>query len=169
MKATISPLSIVDFAITSMDFRMQAPAKAETDVQEMFGRYEIDIDFSIMKKDIIIVSISANINMEKELPGYSIAAEAGCFFKFDEAVKLSESDRASLEGFSTIYIALNSLRGLISNFTANAPFGRYILPSVDLNALIGQKMKLQADNKTSKPMKQIKKIKKVAMKRRVEE
>jgi preprotein translocase subunit SecB len=158
MKATVSPLSIIDFAVTSMDFKMKPPAKAETDIQEMFGGYEIDIDFSIVKSDIIMVSISAKINTEKGLPGYSIAAEAGCFFRFDESSNLSETDRASLESFSTVYIALNSLRGLISSFTANAPFGRYILPSVDLNALIKQKVAQQNDNKKDKTNdKQIKK------------
>lgn len=45
----------------------------------------------------------------------------------------------SVEGYSSVYMALNSLRTLVSGFTANAPFGRYILPSIDLNDLIRKK------------------------------
>jgi preprotein translocase subunit SecB len=44
--------------------------------------------------------------------------------------------------FSAVSIALNSLRGFISSLTANAPFGRYILPSIDVNDLFRQKAKV---------------------------
>ncbi len=150
MKANASPLSILDFAITKMDFNILPPPKGnEADID--MGNYEIDIDFGIQIKDFIQVYISAKINTEEQLPGYRLFAEAGCFFKFNDGVKLSDQQKAEIEGYSTVYIALNSLRGLISSFTANAPFGRYILPSIDLNDLIAKKRdSLIADKKSNK-------------------
>jgi hypothetical protein len=147
MKASLSPLSILDFGLTSMDFKTIAPVKSELDVNAYFHDYEIDIDFGIHIEKYINVYIVARVNYgEKKLPGYSFCAEAGCFFQFTETAGLSKAQKADLEGFSTIYIALNSLRGLISSFTANAPFGRYILPSIDLNDLIAKKRMNISDN-----------------------
>jgi len=140
MKANLSPLSIVDFGITSMDLKTIHPEDPENDPTDYFYDYEIDIDFGIQVGKFINVYIIAKVNYgEETLPGYSFCAQAGCFFQFNGKTELTASQKAELEGFSTIYIALNSLRGLISSFTANAPYGRYILPSIDLNDLIAKK------------------------------
>jgi hypothetical protein len=149
MKANLSPLSIVDFGITTMDFKMIPPENPEDDPTGWFHDYEIDIDFGINLGKYINVYITARVNYgEQTLPGYSFCAQAGCFFQFNERTELTIAQKAELEGFSTIYIALNSLRGLVSSFTANAPFGRYILPSIDLNDLIAKKrMSISKTNK----------------------
>ncbi len=144
MIANISALQIVDCAITRMDFTIKAP-NDDVDLPEVFGKYTVDIDFGIVKRELIQVFITAKINMDEKLPGYCIEAEAGCFFKFSDEAEITEQERNGMEGFSTIYIALNSLRGLISNFTANAPFGRYILPSIDLNDLVMRKQQQQTE------------------------
>lgn len=139
MKPQASPLQIRDFAITSFDFSLVEMEQPE-DVNPYFKEYDIEIDFGIQVSQYIQVIIRADVNKTgKKLPGYSLSAEAVCFFQFDDQVQLSEDVKKSLEGFSTIYIALNSLRGLISSMTANAPFGRYILPSVNLNDLVEKK------------------------------
>jgi hypothetical protein len=138
MKPKVSPLQIIDFAITSFEFSMVYPS-AEEDVTVHFKNYDLDIDFGLSTDDFVRAFIKAEINRgENRKHGYSIFAEAVCIFSFEDA-GLPADVKNSLEGFSTIYIALNSLRGLISNFTANAPFGRYILPSIDLNDLIEKK------------------------------
>ena len=82
---------------------------------------------------------------ESKLPGYSINAEATCIFDFNKEFEITAEAKNSIEGFSTIYIALNTLRGFISQITANAPWGRYILPSIDLNDLI-EKKKIEIEN-----------------------
>jgi preprotein translocase subunit SecB len=151
MKPNPSPLAIVDFAITRMDFRISSPDD-DTDISELFSRYDIDIDFGVRKDETIQVWVRAKINADEELKGYSIDAEAGCFFSFDDNSNLPAQNRETLEGFSAIYIGLNSLRGLISSFTANAPFGRYILPSLDLNELIEQKKKQQQEKTVKKKL-----------------
>ena len=141
MRPEASPLQILDFAITELQFKFVPPQDIEEDVSGYFQKYQVDIDFSVNKAEFLSVFIKADINKEQKLPGYSLFAEAGCFFRFNEETNLPEETKKSLADFSTIYIALNSLRGLISNFTANAPFGRYILPSIDLNDLIEKKKK----------------------------
>lgn len=139
MKPIASPLRILDFAITMMDFGLVF-ADRELSLSAEFERYEVDIDFDMIKEGDLRVFIRASVNQgPKKLAGYTLKAEAVCLFELDGKRKLKESEQSSIEGFSTIYIALNSLRGLISNFTANAPFGRYILPSIDLNDLIEKK------------------------------
>jgi preprotein translocase subunit SecB len=167
MKARLSPLSILDFGITSLDFKTIPSENPGDDPQAFFPKYDIDIDFGINPGKYINVYITAKVNAgEEKLPGYSLCAQAACFFKFDEESDLSKPQIAAMEGFSTVYIALNSLRGLISNFTANAPFGRYILPSIDLNDLIAKKRALISTNSKNKSNELTikKKIKKTARK-----
>jgi hypothetical protein len=173
MLASSSPLTIVDYAITKMDFGLVPIPPNTEDIFSHFNQYDVEIDFDIFINKVIRVSISAKINQGKvKKPGYSICAEAGCFFQFDEKMSktLSESQRSEIESFSTVYMALNTIRGLISSFTSNAPYGRYILPSIDLNKLISEKKRLiieaqqskdiQHQNKTTKKTGQTKTAKK---------
>lgn len=139
MIPTASPLRILDFAITKMDFELVLE-NVDSHVSNFFPKYDMDIDFDMFKHNDLKVFVRVQVNQSTEkLPGYSFRAEAACFFAFDDRPGIEESQKRDMEGFSTIYIALNSLRGLISNFTANAPFGKYILPSIDLNDLIKKK------------------------------
>ena len=142
MKPAASPLSILDFAITSFEFKFLSPVDgAQTDVKKLFSDYNIDIDFGIHSNDIIHVYMRAKINCDEKdrQPGYYIDAEATCIFELNKEIEISREARNDIEGFSTMYIALNTLRGFISQITANAPWGRYILPSIDLNDLIEKK------------------------------
>lgn len=153
MKPSASPLSIVDFAITSFDFKFITPTDgSQIDVKKLFSNYDIDIDFGIHSNEITHVYMRAKINCnEKEKkPGYFIDAEATCIFEFNEKIEISKDAKSSMEGFSTIYIALNTLRGFISQITANAPWGRYILPSIDLNDLIEKKKQELSNNNKEK-------------------
>lgn len=153
MKPKPSPLQILDFALTKLEFKMIPPDNQKVDIVQSFKNYELDIDFGLLNSDFLKVYIKAEINRDEKLPGYSMIVEAACLFQFD-AGDLEVGVQRQLEGFSTIYIALNSLRGLISNFTANAPFGRYILPSIDLNDLIEKKKQIgNASNKKTKIVK----------------
>jgi hypothetical protein len=159
MKPTPSALKIIDFALTNLEYSLVPPTRAEDiNASKFFERYDLDIDFGMNKEDHYIkVFIKAEVNRaEKKLPGYSFTAEAVCFFNFNSEIKLDEEVKQNMEGFSTIYIALNSLRGLISNFTSNAPFGRYILPSIDLNDLIEKKKQALLKNKPARKSSSVK-------------
>lgn len=152
-----SPLNIIDFAVLEFQFKFVPPkAKPELDLKQYFDKYELDIDFTINTSDKIQVFIKAEINRGKKiLPGYSILAEIACVFDFNNEIEITKEAKHSIEGFSTIYIALNSLRGFINQITATGPLGKYIFPSIDLNDLV-KKKKLsiieteKTDNKVKK-------------------
>ena len=69
------------------------------------------------------------------MPGYLIFADGVAVFNLSSTSTLSAEDKESLIQYSAISIALNSLRGFIASLTANAPFGRYTIPSIDVNDL----------------------------------
>lgn len=151
MKPSSSPLKILDFAITKFDFKfIHDRGKDYKPMAEYFQDYELDIDFNVYKGELLQVDINVDVNKKGQIPGYSIAAVATCFFELDKAKNVNDEQRVAMEGFSIIYISLNSIRGLISNFTANAPVGRYILPSIDLNDLISQKKEAIANDDKKK-------------------
>ena len=141
MKPIPSPLKLIDFAVLRMDYDFFPPDE-NTHPQQYFARYELDLDFDVVKNDIlhIIMSVDINVN-DSPLPGYKISAKVASLFKLEDSPNMTTEQRNSIEGFSTIYIALNNLRGIISSFTSSGPFGRYILPSIDLNDLIQKKRK----------------------------
>lgn len=150
MKTKPSPLELLDIAITAMDYKFIAPVD-EVEPNSIFKQYEIDVDFFIHTNEYLMVQITTNINkVENPLPGYSLFAEATCIFKFNESVKIDTEIKNNLEGYSSIYMSLNALRGFISNLTANAPIGRYVLPSIDLNDLIATKRKEMQKRKKPK-------------------
>ena len=66
---------------------------------------------------------------------------------------LSEENKKSLLQFSSVSIALSSLRGFITSLTANAPFGKYTLPSIDVNDLFNQKSKTRLKQSSKKSRK----------------
>jgi preprotein translocase subunit SecB len=135
-----SPLKLLDFAIINSSFKFIAPPD-NTDIRVSVSQYDLDVDFAIIQQpENSRVFIKAAINqIEVEKPGYAIFAEGVAVFDLDKNTTLSEEDKKALLQYSAVSIALNSLRGFIASLTANAPFGRYILPSLDVNDLFKQK------------------------------
>jgi hypothetical protein len=157
MKPVRSELKIIDFAVLAMTFEFVAmqPSQKPINPAIYFHDYELDLDFRIFKGKVIRVVMSVDVNKVKDpLPGYRISAKVATLFQFEDRTNLTAEQRQSIEGFSTIYMALNNLRGILSAFTANAPFGRYTLPSVDLNDLIHKKMELAREDVEQKELKQ---------------
>ncbi len=144
MKPVPSVLKILDFAVTKMDFEIIPPAGGKNkNALPSFDDYELNLDFSVFVEEVLQIVMHVDINnadaTEKTLPGYSLSATVTTLFKFRDTSSITPEQKKSIEDFSMVYMALNNLRGVISGFTANAPFGRYTLPSVDLNDLIKRK------------------------------
>lgn len=140
MTPKLSPLLLKDFAIINSNFKFSAPP-GKTQLKKFADNYPIDIDFAIVNdKKITRIFIKAAINQADEiLPGYSIFAEGVAIFELSVDPSLSVEDRNSLLQYSAVSIAINSVRGFISSLTSNAPYGKYILPSIDVNDLFQQK------------------------------
>lgn len=143
MKPLLSPLILLDFAILNSNFEFIPPSE-NFDNQNLFIDYNLDFDFAINHhKETTRVFIKVLINQqETQLPGYSIFAEGVAMFNLSKEASLSEEDKSALLQYSAVSIAINSLRGFIVTLTANAPFGRYLLPSIDVNNLFQQKAKV---------------------------
>lgn len=141
MKPKLSPLVLNDFAIINCNFKFTAPPE-KSNLKIIVEEYSLDMDFAIIKEtDSTRVFIKTAINHgDNKLPGYSIFAEGVAIFELTSTNTLSEEDKKSLLQYSAVSIAINSLRGFISSLTANAPFGKYILPSIDVNNLFQQKL-----------------------------
>ncbi len=142
MKAPLSPLTLIDFAIVNSNFRFISPPGA-INIKQVAATYEIDIDFAILAdpdstNTRIFIKTAIN-NVKEPKPGYSIFAEGVGVYRLSNDAALSEEDKQSLLQFSAVSITLNSLRGFISSLTSNAPLGRYILPSIDVISLFRQK------------------------------
>jgi preprotein translocase subunit SecB len=152
MKPQLSPLVLNDFAIINCNFKFTAPPE-KSNIRKIIDEYSLDMDFAIVKDDEntrVFIKVAIN-HGDNKLPGYSIFAEGVAIFELTDVNSLSEEDKKSLLQHSAVSIAINSLRGFISSLTANAPFGKYILPSIDVNNLFQQKgAKLKKDTQVKK-------------------
>jgi preprotein translocase subunit SecB len=95
------------------------------------------------------------VNSSDEV-GTNLSDEVGlssAFFPIAKTDSLSEENKKSLLQFSSVSIALSSLRGFITSLTANAPFGKYTLPSIDVNDLFNQKSKTRLKQSSKKSRK----------------
>lgn len=146
MNSLRSPLILKDFAVLDSEFSFTATGDVVVkDIESLLDNYLIDIDFGMGDNEdgntIFFAKISINRNEESKaiLPGYSIFVEGASIFMFDGNKNLSDEDKATLLNYSALSITINNLRGFISALTAFAPFGRYMLPAIDVNNLLEQK------------------------------
>lgn len=146
MKSLRSPLILEDFAILDCEYNFTSADSDEVkDIESLIDNYVIDIDFGMSDNDLgnIIFFAKISINRNEEFkpihPGYSIFVEGASVFSFDEKSALSDDEKATLLSYSALSITINNLRGFISALTAFAPFGKYMLPAIDVNNLLEQK------------------------------
>lgn len=142
MKPKLSPLRLIDFAVINSSFHFTGLGDNQVELSDLYNEYSIDIDFAFIEDEDPFhkAYVKAEVNFEEtKLPGYSIFAEGVAIFSVIDGDALSPEDKNSLLQYSAVSIALNSLRGFIATLTANAPFGRYVLPSIDVNDLFKQK------------------------------
>lgn len=148
MLAKKSPLILKNFLLLRQTFQFIQPEE-EVAISEITDKYAIDIDFAINKPDDFYQCfLKIEINQaDTALPGYQIFIEGVGIFAIDNSFQLSEEERGNLIQYSSISICINSLRSIISNITSFAPFGKYILPSIDVNELLKDKVAVQKQKK----------------------
>lgn len=142
MIANRSPLDLAEFALISQQYKFTPPDDG-IDVMALMDGYEIDIDFSINTRDDIQFQMYVSIGINKNgiLPGYIISSEGVGFFDFANAGDLSKKEKGEFLQVSGISICINQLRGIIISLTSNGPLGKYLLPSIDVNDLLNEKLK----------------------------
>lgn len=150
MKAYKSPLILNNFLLLNHQYHFIQPQNAEINFSEISNEYYLDIDFAFQKIDSKIFQLFTKINInniEKPLPGYILSIEGVCVFSFNTSTKLTKEDKANLLHYSGLNISINSLRNILATTTANGPFGRYSLPSINISKLLTNK---QAQASTKK-------------------
>jgi hypothetical protein len=160
MKLIKSQLELVDFFILDTNYKFIDPIE-NSDVKIFFSNYELDFDFMPRYDNgqyFVYIKIGIN-RVEAPLPGYSLFVEGVCVFNFSDQNQISTDLKSEFIWNSGLSIAINSLRNYISNITVYYPFGKYILPGVDLTSAINEKRKQLEDNKKETNVK-IKKTKK---------
>jgi len=151
MKAKKSPLVLNSFLLLNHNYQFIQQAEVPFNI-EIMEQYPIEIDFVIQEANDGFYQLFTKIEInkiDKPLPGYKLFIEGVCIFSFDKNTQLSDNDKSSLLHISGISIGINSLRNIISTITSNGPFGKYTLPSVDVNQLLEDKR--QIVEKQNKP------------------
>lgn len=105
------------------------------------GNLDIDFEFLHEKKDAkfkIILSLSHNVK-KPIIPGYSFSLVTEGIFNFNNFSSLSkvQIDRYLTE--SALPIIINFTRSFLMSSTSQFPFGKFILPSIDLTELLQDK------------------------------
>lgn len=153
MKAYKSPLILNNFFLLNLDYQFRQPgSQLKTKLLNLTDSYTIDIDFAFQKQDKETFQLFTKIGVntiEEPVFGYRLFIEGVCVFSFEEQIELSEQDKSSLLHFSGLNICINSLRNILSTTTANGPFGKYTLPSIDVNQLLSDKQKQSTEKNDS--------------------
>lgn len=144
-----SALELLDFSITESQYKFVPPTdeSRRTAIDDTFGKYDVHIDYMLRSQDEqhIALRLKVVINPEEEnkddvLAGYRLLVEGAAIFSLKEK-ELSDEELRNLINFSSISILVSNVRGYIANLTAYAPFGKYILPTIDVRSLISEKAK----------------------------
>ena len=150
MKAKKSPLILNSFLLINHNYQFIQQEEVPFNI-EIMEQYPIEIDYVIQEANDGMYQLFTKIdinNIDKPLPGYKLFIEGVCIFSFDKTNQISNSDKSALLHLSGISIGINSLRNVLSTITSNGPFGKYTLPSIDVNQLLEDKRQLE--NKQNK-------------------
>jgi preprotein translocase subunit SecB len=152
MKAKKSPLVLNSFLLLNHNYQFIQQEEIPSTL-EIMEQYPIEIDFVIKEVNDgfyqLFIKIEIN-TIDKPLPGYKLFIEGVCIFSFDKSVQLSDNDKSALLHISGISIGINSLRNILSTITSSGPFGKYTLPSIDVNQLLEDKRLSVENQKISK-------------------
>lgn len=150
-----SPLNLIDFAIIRSKTEIISPIDPNTELQEHYSNYEIDLDFVIKENESgISVFVKTNINPkgETQRPGYEIFVEGAGLFTINRD-GLSENDIRNLKFYSSLSIVINGIRNYISTLTSMGPFRKFTFPSIDVGDLHKQKSENTKKKKSKKETK----------------
>jgi preprotein translocase subunit SecB len=153
MLAKKSELNIVSLLIFGCNFSA-IPINSEIKMP-IIDNIDLDIDFNILtnKSDKsrfkIILSITGN-NAQVKLPGYFFSIMSEGVFKIDG---IDSMKKEQIDGFlklSALPILINHIRSYLINISSYYPYGKYVLPAVDLTDLLNSKSKLMLKKQSKK-------------------
>lgn len=151
-----SVLELIDFSIIESQYKFVPPTDKshKIDIDDTFRNYDVFIDYMLRSQDEqhIVIRSKVVINPEGDsnddvLTGYHLLVEGAAIFSLEEE-GLSDEELRNLINFSSVSILISNIRGYIANLTAYAPFGKYILPAIDVRSLINEKAKYWEEHHT---------------------
>ena len=138
MKVKKSILTLREFWVVESNLVSVLPVKEN----QLFEDISLDIDFDILEGEDnfkLILRIEGNKGKKKKI-GYSFTIVSEGIFNFTK--KIEEKETNSMLLFSALPMMIANVRGYLANISAYAPFGKYLLPSIDMKDLIENKQKM---------------------------
>lgn len=163
MQANRSVLQIKDFVVINSKYEFQPVAATTDEMLSIIKNYPIDIDFGFQMESndkglTLFTKVSVN-QAEANQPGHSIFAESVAFIEGSVYADLAPAQRADLIEIPAVNLSINLLRGFIANISAYSPWGKYVLPGIDLMHLIATKREqLKKFEENAPPVKRTPKI-----------
>ena len=143
MKIKQSPLKFEEFYILDSHFQ----TLNTNDIQKItIENIPIDIDFDILlnekENDLfnIVLILNGNIK-EKPEYGYRFTIISNGIFRLKDLDNLDINIANQFIYFSALPILINSIRTYLLNISSFAPFGKYLLPAIDLKDLLKKREK----------------------------
>jgi preprotein translocase subunit SecB len=117
-----------------------------------FNKIPLSIDFDTFKahdnNNLFNVALTINgNNIDKPKLGYKYSINAHGIF---EITRFKEFEKEEVDRFllySALPMLISSVRSYLLNITSYAPYGKYLLPAIDLSDLV--KQKVDNDKKTT--------------------
>jgi len=146
MKAKTSPLQLIDFTVFNCSFE-----SIQTDDPKVINLpgLPVDIDFDVYEpkgevSNLRIIEMRLSVNKTRKKPGYSITLTSSGVFAIQNIESMHPHEVGNLLGISTINMMISNIRGYLKNISSYAPYGAYLLPSIDMGHLIKEKGKQAA-------------------------
>ncbi len=140
MELKRSPLIYHDFIV--FDVHLEAVFDNETQKCN-FETIPLEIDFDTYLSEEknnffnIVLNINGN-NSDNPVAGYKFSIVANGIFELKDFEKLKKEKVDQFLLYSALPMLISSVRNYIFNLTSYAPHGKYLLPALDLPALIKQ-------------------------------
>jgi preprotein translocase subunit SecB len=137
-----SKFVLENFLITGINWK----CIPQESISDKLSSIPIEIDFDIFeakeddRKFKIVLIISSGNNDEKR-PGYHFSVLSEGYFEITD--KIYDTKKEIKDNYlllSAVPIMINSIRLFLVSVSSNGPFGKWLLPTIDIHDLVSQKV-----------------------------
>lgn len=141
MKVKKSVLNFEQFIVFSSHFdAIPLQEKGEGKLKDIPLNIDVDILTTPQNQSVynVVVEITGN-NGKKKLPGYSFFVGSEGIFTLNQK-DLQKEMIDQLLAYSAVPMVINSIRGYLLNLSSYAIYGQYLLPAIDIQQIVQQKI-----------------------------
>jgi preprotein translocase subunit SecB len=132
-----SDFNYLQFGVVEFNYKCIIP----TDNQKPANDLLIDFNYEIIKlqdvtnlSNIFEIILNLKLSPEQNSPGYSMNFKTYGVFELSKINEKTKIDQALL--YTCLPLVLGSTRGYVGEVTSSGPFGKYMLPSLDVSTII---------------------------------